>query len=260
MNWLCFASAAALACVARITKPLEEVDRDLWSFMFRSVTILWFNCILWRSDCSIYPLDTSFSNVVTQFGPNQCLPTDIQYFPIAQIVFYVAEIGWLLTRPKEQLRKDDTIMVAHHVITSSLIAFWGVYYQLYWLATFLPCLHDASDLFIDYAKYAKRNHLLSLNGLNILFALFVGSWVSLRMYYIPGHMLPSLWYDPAGPLVPYAYFGFGLLIVLQFAQAFWTYMIGLAIVKAFQTGEELDDQRENETSDDKQVQVNQFNQ
>lgn len=173
------------------------------------------------------------------------MPADLAYFPFAQVVYYVSEMAWLAEQQRERLRKDDDLMFAHHVVTTLLIGFWGLQLRYYWIATLLPTLHDVNDIFIDLAKYLKRRGDVSQTSINVYFGLFVLSWLCTRVYYIPTQFLPQLWHDPDGPLVESAYIGFAWLVLLQFAQAYWTAMIARAVWRAVASGSNrLQDERD----------------
>lgn len=246
-----YVATIAFACFVRVATPLRTINRDLWSCACRCISVIWFLTILSRSlercgDRGWQPLTTPdanpFSAVVRDRGLNQCMPVDLAYFPVAQIVYYLSEVAWIFAQPRETLRKDDHVLLAHHVVTTLLIGFWGVYLHGYWLSTLLPTLHDVNDVFIDLAKYLKRRGDISSKLIDICFGLFVLSWMYTRVYYIPSQFLPQLWNDPDGPLIPFAYFGFSLLILLQFAQAYWTLLILRAVWRAVVTSQ-LEDER-----------------
>lgn len=254
---MCAAVTVIVAAVAlrNLVPQCDRVDRDLWSALCRIVLVLWAISIVWRAngrqcvDIGAQP----HSLLSTRFDGSLCGVQDVAYYGTAQIAFYVSEAVWIL-RECRQRRKDDGLLLLHHAVTVGLLAFWGIYHNLYWLSVLLPSLHDFSDIFVDGAKYARRAAQKSACGFrlrnalktlsDVLFAGFVLSWFAIRVYYIPWRFLPALLVAPDRDTLPHALVAFGILCALQVAQAYWTLLIVRAVYTALQKGGNVEDERE----------------
>ncbi|MBA0619815.1 hypothetical protein Godav_005614, partial [Gossypium davidsonii] len=120
---------------------------------------------------------------------------------MCQCGFYIYSIFALLTW--ETRRKDFSVMMSHHIITSILIGYSYVtrceeYYNLFVYSFFrigsiILALHDASDVFLEAAKvfkYSEREH-----GASACFGLFAISWLVLRIIIFPFWVIKSSSYD-----------------------------------------------------------------
>lgn len=218
-----------------------QVSRDVWSSAFRILSVSWAACIVWQTvSVSLNQDHLGWLNKATDL-PATMPVIGMSIYCIGQLAFYMAEIDFMLNR-LEQRRSDDSLLLTHHFVTVFLISCYAVLgHQLFWLCTVTTMLHDISDIFLDSAK-AIRHQMPRLS--EILFALFALSWFALRVYYLPFVILVSLVTDANGPSVPHGYLGFGVILLLQCAQVYWTALIVKAVLKMCRPGGQLTDQRE----------------
>ena len=241
-------TAVVFATYVRNLTWFQKCDRDLWSAICRFFLVLWAITIVWRIETVC---QQSVSILSMTFQGAHCRVSDIRYYGVAQIAFYVSEAVWIC-RNWHRKRKDDELMLWHHCTTIGLILYWGVYNHLYVLATILPSLHDCTDIFLDSAKYigrlAKQKRFQRwkswlLLSKDILFGLFVALWTAIRIVYIPLFVLPTLYNASDRHRVPHAIEAFSALCLLQIAQIYWSVLIFKAVANALR-GEKLQDDRE----------------
>ncbi|GHP09378.1 hypothetical protein PPROV_000811300 [Pycnococcus provasolii] len=132
----------------------------------------------------------TFSQFWLRGWPEQRCDSATKNLYAAELGFYVASIGMLLVW--EVRRKDFAVMLTHHVITSLLIFHsWTLHFMRVGLAILL--LHDASDILMESAKlcnYAEQKH-----SANMLFGLFMLSWIVLRLLTFPFVVVRSTLFD-----------------------------------------------------------------
>ncbi|URE18063.1 ASC1-like protein [Musa troglodytarum] len=107
-------------------------------------------------------------------------------FYMCQCGFYVYSIGALIAW--ETRRKDFSIMMSRHIVTSVLIAF-SYTTRFFRIGTTILALHDTSDVFLEAAKlfkYSEKEMAASL-----CFGLFAISWLMLRLVYFPFWIIKS---------------------------------------------------------------------
>ena len=249
-----FATTMTVAAVAlrNLCPIFDSIDRDLWSAVCRIAFVAWAMCLAWRSLLQCDANSGPSSLLTTHYDGSECGATDIAYYGAAQVAFYVSEAVWIVRQPRR--RSDDGLMLVHHAVSVGLISFWGLYHHLYWLSTVMPAMHDASDVFVDGAKYARRLARLRSTGArlrffmlslsDVFFALFVLTWFAIRVFYIPTQLLPNLLAAPDRDALPHALVAFGILCALQVAQAYWTLLIVRAGWRAVRQGGRVEDERE----------------
>lgn len=243
-----------------------EISREAWSLFFRLLFVTWLVKIALRGEESCKtsdmerPLFMSFIPlpklplVTPGYGTNLCLPKDVALFPQTQLAFYVAELVWLLRIPTALERKDDSVMIAHHIITS-IIILGAIYVQFYWPVSFVLVLHDISDLFVDGAKFlraqGKTINTTSRFGSycssacaqlsSALFYGFVFVWFATRVYYIPVNVAWYLWQTRLEHGYTFVhYFSFSVFMLVQIPQLIWTGIIVKVATKSL-FGEIKDD-------------------
>jgi hypothetical protein len=225
-----------------------SVSRDALNVITRTLMVSWAGYLLWHSseECKLhYPVDGIPWLAAIARDTHVCLPyCGLAAYCIAQLAHYIAELEFILFRiPKSEWRKDDTVLVTHHCVTIFLITAYALLgHQILWTCTMATCLHDISDILVDSAKALRKTPYAYLS--TPFFYAFVISWIALRIYYIPFVLLRGMLSDPTGPNLPLAYFGVAIIGMLQVAQIYWTYLIGLVIFRQFKSSGNLDDVRE----------------
>lgn len=118
----------------------------------------------------------------------QGVPGALGVYYTAELAFYVASIGMLLVW--ETRRQDFWVMLAHHVVTATLIAL-SLQLRFTRVGAAIMLLHDASDVLLESAKLANYSghDRLSL----ALFVAFTLSWALLRLYLFPARLIHSTW-------------------------------------------------------------------
>ncbi|KAL5992809.1 hypothetical protein ACLOJK_013728 [Asimina triloba] len=97
-----------------------------------------------------------------------------------QIDLHARHIAALVTW--ETRRKDFSIMMSHHIVTTVLIGYSYIA-SFFRIGSIILALHDASDVFMEAAKVFKycENEL----GASLFFGLFALSWLVLRLIFFP---------------------------------------------------------------------------
>lgn len=238
----------------------EKLPREAWSVTCRAVFFAWF-ISLWvraESQCStsvagqkqyllgVVPMP-SISLLVERFGAQNCIPYDVVWFLLAQILFYITELIWLTSLPLAKRRKDDRVFEAHHWLTLTAIGSALATTPLYWAAAFVLSLHDVSDLLLDVAVLLRAQYKATKRDIydffsSCFFYAFVAVWFVTRVHYIPAHVILPLW-----PLPQVHGIASYVFLALQVPQAFWTAMIVRAVWRSiFATGGKIKDEREEE--------------
>lgn len=249
------------ACIFRLSEPIYSIDRNVFSFTARLLGCAWFLCVLWRTfaaceDFSFWsPLFFPPTEVQVQ---KKCLPQDAEYFPVAQVAYYVSELAWLFWQhfldkrqvdkeakadQKNKKRKDEWLLVTHHFITLFLIGYFALYKQLTWAALVIPVAHDVGDVFLDAAKFAKSKNQTAVS--NSLFVVFFLVWCVTRLYYVPMQYFENIDFLLGHPSLAYRAGGAAIGLLLC-AQLYWTWLILKAIYRSIIGGKEIEDEREAE--------------
>ncbi|XP_058089496.1 ceramide synthase LOH2 [Magnolia sinica] len=112
--------------------------------------------------------------------PNQELKFSLKLYYMCQCGFYIYSIAALLTW--ETRRKDFSIMMSHHIVTTILIGYSYVT-RFFQIGSIILALHDASDVFMEAAKVFKYSE--KELGASLFFGLFAVSWLLLRLIFFP---------------------------------------------------------------------------
>ena len=114
--------------------------------------------------------------------------------------FYLMQLGiWFYTafscRFVESRHKDYFVMYTHHVVTITLVAlsFAGGYLRI---GVLVLLLHDSSDVITDLLKMVNYMGLDQKSGLyltELLFVINLGTWIWLRLWLFPTHVISSVW-------------------------------------------------------------------
>ncbi|CAL4930262.1 unnamed protein product [Urochloa decumbens] len=184
--------------------------------------------------------------------PDQPIARTLMLFYMCQCGFYVYSIGALVAW--ETRRKDFSVMMSHHVITSTLI---GVSYVtgFFRIGTIILALHDASDVFLETAKLCKYTE--KELGASLFFGLFAISWLLLRLIYFPFwiiktssyHSIAFLMKQDEFPTALYYILNTMLLTLLVF-HVYWGKLICLMIMRQLNNKGQVTDDVRSDSEDD----------
>lgn len=269
--WTLFTLALTQTLTLRNT-VFERCSREAWSLGCRALFFIWFLSLWWRGEnncnsllpsaerqwlLSYIPIPT-LSPTLTAYGPNDCLPFDVVLFPLAQIIFYITELTYIQGLPPSKLRKDDGVLKAHHYATIFVVTGPVILLHFYWPAVFVPTLYDVSDLLLESAKLLRRRaketalgreRIATTSLSSLCFYLFVAVWFITRVYYVPFILIPYVWNTPLSDGATYTawhYFFYGVFLVIQLPQMFWTVAILRAVWRSVFGGELKDDAENDE--------------
>ncbi|PPS02060.1 hypothetical protein GOBAR_AA18603 [Gossypium barbadense] len=150
--WLLSNGSAPLRMNEATQVKITKCSESMWKFTYFATVETWVLKITyyepWFGDSKGYFKD----------WPNQELKFSLSLFYMCQCGFYIYSIFALLTW--ETRRKDFSVMMSHHIITSILIGYSYVT-SFFRIGSIILALHDASDVFLEAAKvfkYSEREH------------------------------------------------------------------------------------------------------
>ncbi|KAI4289989.1 MAG: hypothetical protein L6R35_000728 [Caloplaca aegaea] len=157
----------------------------------------------------------------------------------------------------EKPRRDFKELIAHHIVTLSLI--WLSYhFHFTYMGLAVYITHDVSDFFLATSKTFSY---LDLRIVEPYFAVFMAVWIYLRHYLnlVILHSVTTT-FVTVGPFeLDWAtqqykcwiaqYITFGLLTCLQLINLFWLYFILRIAARIFTGGETKDDRSDDEGDD-----------
>uniref|UniRef100_A0A1D1YSZ3 LAG1 longevity assurance 2 n=1 Tax=Anthurium amnicola TaxID=1678845 RepID=A0A1D1YSZ3_9ARAE len=153
---------------------VAKCSESMWKLTYYVSVQLWALAIIylepWSGDTKQY----------FKGWPNQELKFLLKLFYMCQCGFYTYSIAALLTW--ETRRKDFSIMMSHHIVTTVLIGY-SYFTRFFRIGSIVLALHDASDVFLEAAKLFKYSEREM--GASVCFGLFALSWVSLRLIFFP---------------------------------------------------------------------------
>ncbi|CAA6659433.1 unnamed protein product [Spirodela intermedia] len=155
---------------AKVAKCTES----MWKWTYYVIVQLWVLAIIYQE-----PWSRDRRQYFTGW-PNQELTFLVKLFYMCQCGFYIYSIAALLTW--ETRRKDFSIMMSHHIVTTVLIGY-SYFSGFFRIGCIVLALHDTSDVFLEAAKLFKYSE--SEIGASICFGLFALSWVLLRLIFFP---------------------------------------------------------------------------
>ncbi|URE49057.1 Phosphoesterase family [Musa troglodytarum] len=218
---------------------IAKCSESMWKLTYYAAVQIWVLSIIKQETWS---LDTK---EYFKGWPNQELKSSLILFYMCQCGFYVYSIGALVAW--ETRRKDFSIMMSHHIVTSVLIGFSYIT-RFFRIGTMILALHDTSDVFLESAKlfkYSEKEMAASL-----CFGLFAISWFLLRLVYFPFWIIKASSYECVEalswmenfPTTLYYVFNTMLLTLLVF-HTYWWKLIFAMIMKQMsnkgQVGEDI---------------------
>lgn len=161
-----------------------KCSESMWKLTYYVSMQLWFISIA-RQDH--WPLNTK---EYLKGWPNQELNFSLKLYYMCQFGFYIYSIAALITW--ETRRKDFSIMMSHHIITSTLIGY-SFLTRFFRIGTIILALHDTTDVFLELAKVFKYSE--NETGASMGFGLFAISWVILRLILFPFWIIRTSSYE-----------------------------------------------------------------
>ncbi|KAJ6822305.1 ASC1-like protein 3 [Iris pallida] len=218
---------------------IVKCSESMWKLTYYASVQLWVISILqqeaWSTDTNQY----------FRGWPNQELKCSLKLFYMCQCGFYMYSIAALLTW--ETRRKDFSIMMSHHIITSVLIGY-SFFTKFFRIGTVTLALHDACDVFLEAAKVFKYSE--KEMAASTCFGLFAVSWLVLRLIFFPFWVIKASSYQFIESLMVLDKFPTGLyyafntmLLTLLVFHVYWWKLICAMIIRQLsnkgQVGEDI---------------------
>ncbi|KAK4164710.1 TLC domain-containing protein [Cladorrhinum sp. PSN259] len=194
--------------------------------------------------------------------PHRTHEAGFKYYYLLQATFWLQQIV-VMVLGLEARRKDFNLLIAHHVVTVTLI---GLSYRFHftYMGIAVYITHDISDFFLSVSKslnYVESKAQGWSFGLCIVMWIYLRHYINLRILY---STLPGGQFSTVGPYVmdwgaeqyksPLAnVVAFGLLAALQLLNVFWLYCLLRAAYKFVVLGVAKDDRSEDEDMGEEQV-------
>mmetsp|Transcript_21826 Transcript_21826/g.56922 ORF Transcript_21826/g.56922 Transcript_21826/m.56922 type:complete len:373 (+) Transcript_21826:276-1394(+) len=206
------------------------------------------------------PTDGSMSDITRSIAgvPAMHSPRELRAFYAVEFGFYVSQLLSVLTKKR---KKDFWQMVAHHVITATLIG-WSYTFGALRVGIIIMVCHSSFDPFLNMAKcfhyiFSKDStgHLLA----DINFALAAITFAVFRFGLLPLAILATIWpewkYADVNPNVIYVsrieiHVLRVLLCALLPIHVFWFKLILKVLTSALSGGTVQGDNREDDDDDD----------
>jgi hypothetical protein len=178
--------------------------------------------------------------------PHHNLTTPLWWYYILETAFYWSLIFASVFDVK---RSDFRELMLHHVVTISLLSIsWTI--NMVRVGTLVLLSHDLSDVLLEVGKMTRYGK--NVMTTNIIFVVFLGSWIVARLGFFPFVVLRSALLD-APPLIQPDYrwenllqppymprMIIGMLLCLQALHLFWTIIIGRIVHKTLSAGQAED--------------------
>ncbi|NXJ96474.1 CERS1 synthase, partial [Corythaixoides concolor] len=214
-------------------KDAAKMPESAWKLLFYTLSWSYGIYLLFFTD---YPFFYDPPSVFYDWKKGMDVPTDIAIAYLMQCSFYGHSI--YATAYMDTWRKDSVVMLLHHVVTLTLIAFsyafrlcWG---QLWWVSRF------------SWDPRGPLNPPCSLCPGRFWFRLY---WFPLKVLYATCYSsLQSV------PNIPFYFFFNALLLVLTLMNIYWFLYIVLFVAKVLMGQmQEVNDVREYDVEDSKKT-------
>lgn len=122
--------------------------------------------------------------------------------------------------------KDRHVMTAHHMLTLIALIISDVFHHRT-IGLYVMMLHDVSDVFIMTLKIIVKSHMFSATTITVTYLVTFTVWLYTRVYLFVGRLVivDLLINHPKEDLSLGACTAFGCLVLLSFAQMYWTVLI-----------------------------------
>ena len=181
--------------------------------------------------------------------PHHHVEDDVRRFYMVQLTYY-----WFLTCSQiygdsTKKRSDFWEMLIHHIATISLICFSWVL-NMVRAGMLVLVIHDIADLLLEIAKMCKYSNYQK--ACNVMFAIFVFTWIYTRLYIYPKYVVYTTVYESAEivGIAPVYYVMNAFMILLLVLHVIWTFYIIKALKKALKGSGNIEkDERSDDDSD-----------
>uniref|UniRef100_A0AAY4DZL8 Ceramide synthase 6 n=1 Tax=Denticeps clupeoides TaxID=299321 RepID=A0AAY4DZL8_9TELE len=165
--------------------------------------------------------------------PYQPLTVELRYYYLLELSFCLSQLVPQLTDIK---RKDFLIIIAHHLLSVSLMVFSYVS-NMVRAGTLVMCLHDAAEVLLEAAKMAKYARFKRF--CNLLFLLFALIFFTSRLAIYPTWVLKTTVFESWYLLGPFPSWWLlnGMLLLLLGLHCLWAYLIVRVTCRALSGGE-----------------------
>ncbi|KAI4298454.1 hypothetical protein L6164_032011 [Bauhinia variegata] len=239
--------AAPLKLTKATRAKLEKCTESFWKLIYYTAVEA---CILKVAYQEPWFRDT---NLYFKGWPNQELKVPLKIYYMCQCGFYIYSMAALLTW--ETRRKDFSVMMSHHVITTILIGYSYIT-RFFRIGTIILALHDASDVLMEAAKIFKYSG--SDFAASVSFGFFSISWLVLRLILFPFWVIRASSYsirdylnlsDPY-PMLLYYVFNTMLIMLLVFHIYWWILICSMIRRQLKNRGKVGEDIRSDSEGDD----------
>ncbi|XP_020274215.1 ASC1-like protein 3 [Asparagus officinalis] len=176
-------AAKVMTSDARDSK-IVKCSESMWKLTYYVSVQLWVISIIQQEPWSLKTKE------YFKGWPNQEMNFSLKLFYMCQCGFYIYSIAALVSW--ETRRKDFSIMMSHHIITSVLIGYSFIT-RFFRIGTIILALHDTSDVFMEAAKVFKYSE--NEMGASVGFGLFAISWLILRLIFFPFWIIKTSSYE-----------------------------------------------------------------
>ncbi|KAJ9530728.1 hypothetical protein QJQ45_014883 [Haematococcus lacustris] len=170
--------------------------------------------------------------------PDQPVTAAMRLLYAAELAYYTATTVMLATW--EVARKDFHVMMTHHFLTAVSMVF-TYKYNYTRVGCVVMLLHDINDVLMETAK--SLNYLGLEAGATAVFALFVASWVVLRLLIFPACIIRSTFWEVwqlLGYRPPYHGMLNAMLVALFCIHIYWFGLILRIAYRKLTTGQGRD--------------------
>uniref|UniRef100_A0A8C0FEF5 Ceramide synthase 1 n=1 Tax=Bubo bubo TaxID=30461 RepID=A0A8C0FEF5_BUBBB len=238
-------------------KDAAKMPESAWKLLFYTLSWSYGIYLLFFTD---YPFFYDPPSVFYDWKKGMDVPTDIAIAYLLQCSFYGHSI--YATAYMDTWRKDSVVMLLHHVVTLTLIAF-SYAFRYHNVGILVLFLHDVNDVQLEFTKlnvyfkhrggvYHRLNDVIS----NIGCLTFSVSWFWFRLYWFPLKVLYATCYSSlqSVPNIPFYFFFNALLLVLTLMNIYWFLYIVLFVAKVLMGQvQEVNDVREYDVEDSKKT-------
>ncbi|XP_035425643.2 ceramide synthase 1 [Cygnus atratus] len=235
------------------------MPESAWKLLFYTLSWSYGIYLLFFTD---YPFFYDPPSVFYGWKKGMDVPTDIAIAYLLQCSFYGHSI--YATVYMDTWRKDSVVMLLHHVVTLTLIAF-SYAFRYHNVGILVLFLHDVNDVQLEFTKlnvyfkhrggvYHRLNDVIS----NVGCLTFSVSWFWFRLYWFPLKVLYATCHSSlqSVPNIPFYFFFNALLLVLTLMNIYWFLYIVLFVAKVLMGQmQEVNDVREYDVEDSKKTAV-----
>ncbi|XP_035204280.1 ceramide synthase 1 [Oxyura jamaicensis] len=240
-------------------KDAAKMPESAWKLLFYTLSWSYGIYLLFFTD---YPFFYDPPSVFYGWKKGMDVPTDIAIAYLLQCSFYGHSI--YATVYMDTWRKDSVVMLLHHVVTLTLIAF-SYAFRYHNVGILVLFLHDVNDVQLEFTKlnvyfkhrggvYHRLNDVIS----NVGCLTFSISWFWFRLYWFPLKVLYATCHSSlqSVPNIPFYFFFNALLLVLTLMNIYWFLYIVLFVAKVLMGQmQEVNDVREYDVEDSKKTTV-----